>query len=63
MIKEVTHIMTDDRQVKDAEDLLTPSPSPQEAEEGKDLQDKKEEGEGQDAEALNQKHTDTSGTA
>ena len=53
-------------EVKDSEDLDTPSPTRQEAEEGKSLSDKqkelKEEG-GQAAEPADQKHTDTTGTA
>jgi hypothetical protein len=55
--------MGDERKVKDAEDLLTPSPTPQEAEEGKTLEDKQKEGEGQGEVPLNQKHQDTTGTA
>lgn len=53
--------MTD--KVRDADDLLTPSPSPSEADEGKSLDDVQEEAEGQATESLDQKHTDTTGTA
>lgn len=48
-------------QIKSSEDLDTPSPTPKEAEEGKDLQDKKKEldKEGQAGVPADQKHTDT----